>query len=453
MILGGRTLVIKILDAAQTAINILENAGFEAYIVGGCVRDSVLGNTPKDWDITTNALPDEMLEVFNEYRVIETGIKHGTVTVIINKFPLEITTYRIDGTYSDNRRPDSVSFTSEIKNDLCRRDFTINSMAYNSRNGFVDYFSGENDIKNKIIRCVGNPDTRFNEDALRILRALRFASVLSFDIEERTKESIFLNKHLLKNIAKERISVEFNKILMGNSAKRVLSDYNEIIKVFIPEIKEMIGFNQNNKHHHLDVWQHTLEAINNSEFDINIRLTMFFHDIAKPLTYTEDLNGVGHFYGHPKLSCEIAKNILKRLKYDNNTIETVYLLISYHDYRVKPEKKSIKRLLGKIGEINFKKLLCVQKADILGQNPILISEKLENIKKVEDLFNKIIEDNMCFSIKDLEVNGNDLMDMGIPKGKIIGEILNKLLEMVIDEKICNNNKILKTEALNLFKSR
>ena len=446
-------MVIEILNAAKTAINILENAGFEAYIVGGCVRDSVLNKSPKDWDITTNALPNEMLNAFKDYRVIETGIKHGTITVIIKNYSLEITTYRIDGTYSDNRRPDSVEFTENIKEDLCRRDFTINAMAYNPKLGFKDFFSGKEDIENKIIRCVGNPDTRFNEDALRILRALRFASVLSFDIEENTRKSIFLNKGLLKNIAKERIISEFNKILMGESAKKILTEYCEVIEVFIPEIKDMVGFKQNNKHHHLDVWQHTLETINNAEFDATIRLTMFFHDIAKPMTYTEDSNGVGHFYGHPKYSCEIAKKILKRLKYDNKTVETVYLLISYHDYRVKPEKKSIKKLLSKIGEDNFRSLMKVQEADILGQNPLFAYEKLETLKLVNTLFNEIIEENMCFSIKDLNINGNDLIGLGIPKGKVLGEILNNLLEMVMDEKISNDNNILKIEALNFLKSR
>lgn len=441
--------MIKIPKEVEYIIKTFELNSFEAYIVGGCVRDSILGKTPYDWDITTSALPDETIKCFKNFKIIETGLKHGTVTLVINSKFFEITTFRIDGDYTDNRRPDTVLFTPNLKEDLARRDFTINAMAYNQRVGLVDYFGGESDIKNRVIKCVGDSNLRFNEDSLRIMRALRFSSVLNFKIDLNTIESIHKNKLLLKKIAKERINIEFNKLLIGKNVRAILNDFYDVIEVFIPEIQQMIGFNQNNPYHHLDVWQHTLESICNSPNKLIYRLTMFFHDIGKPSCYTEDDNNIGHFYGHSKKSAEMAFCILKRLKYDNLTIMNVKILVLYHDYNLKASKSAVRRLLNKLGEEQARQLLEIKRADLKAHNPKYINE-IEVINKVEDLINIIIEENQCFSLKDLKINGRDLIAIGIPKGKEIGVILNRLMDLVIEEKLENDHQALITEALKLY---
>lgn len=442
---------ILIPQAPKRALNILNENGYEAYVVGGCVRDSLLGDSPKDWDITTNALPEETEKCFIGYKIIETGLKHGTITVMIDKEPLEITTYRIDGEYLDNRRPESVEFTSDIKEDLSRRDFTVNAMAYGLNDNFIDYFQGQEDLNRKIIRCVGDADKRFNEDALRILRALRFASVLDFTIDEETSKSIFRNKMLLKNIASERIIVEFNKLLCGKNAEFILNKYRDVIAVFIPEIKPMFDFDQKNPHHIYDVWKHTVKSVVSVPPNAVQRLAMLFHDIAKPACYHVDDNGVGHFYGHPIKSSQMTKDILKRLKYDNQTINTVKELVFFHDYRAVATNKSVKKLLNKSGEYIFSLLSDIQRADALAQNPIELQEKLNRIDAVEVTAKKIISSGLCFQIKDLALNGKDLINLGVPQGKRVGEVLEMLLKKVIEEKCENTKEDLTKQVKNLLK--
>ncbi|MBS4961035.1 MAG: HD domain-containing protein [Clostridiales bacterium] len=437
---------IQIPVYARKALDILTNEGYEAYVVGGCVRDSLLGRTPNDWDITTNALPKETIACFQGYRVIETGLKHGTVTVLIENKPVEITTFRIDGTYSDHRRPDHVTFTASLKEDLSRRDFTVNAMAYHPYRGLQDFFGGAMDLERKKVRCVGNADDRFKEDALRLLRAVRFASVLNFEIEEETSISIHKNKELLNNIASERLISELNKLLCGQKVGTMLLTYRDLFAVFIPELKEMFGFNQHNPHHYYDVYRHTVESLLCVRPVAVLRLALLFHDIAKPECFTMDQNGIGHFYGHPKKSAQLAEKIMKHLKYDNDTINTVCLLIGYHDYHMEPDIKKVRRLLGKIGEDNFHMLLEVQKADVLGQSDYDRENKLHRIEAVKLVLEDVMKKKLCCSIKELAVSGRDLISIGIPQGKELGELLRFLLKKVIDEEVPNQRAILLEEV-------
>ena len=430
-------MTINIPSEVQFIINTLEESGYEAYVVGGCVRDAVLGVEPKDWDICTSALPQQTINCFEGQRIIETGLQHGTVTLLLNHTSFEITTFRVDGIYSDNRRPDKVDFVNDIKEDLLRRDFTINAMAYNPTVGLVDFFGGLNDINGKIIRCVGDADKRFQEDALRVMRALRFASVLYFSIDENTSQAIHRNKSLLKNIAVERIAVELNKLIIGRNVSDVLLQYHSVLTEFIPEIKNMVGFNQNNPYHHLDVWEHTVTSIAKATVNHVIRLSMLFHDIAKPLCYTEDERG-GHFYGHPKVCSDMAKEILQRLKYDNDTIDAVTQLVLYHDAEIHPRKKHIKRWLNKIGELRLRQLLEIKFADANAQSPEFNQKKIDLLNAVAPVINEIMKQQQCFSLKDLAINGKDIIAAGVSEGVKVGVILNHLMDMVIDEQVEND---------------
>jgi len=428
-------MVIEIPSQVNTALSLLSKAGFEAFVVGGCVRDSLLGVAPYDWDITTSATPEETEKVFKNYRLIETGLQHGTVTVLIDKMPLEITTYRIDGKYSDNRHPDSVSFTRNLKDDLSRRDFTVNALAYNPEKGLVDCFGGVDDLNSKTIRCVGNADERFNEDALRILRAIRFSSVLGFKIENKTSESVFKNKELLNNIAKERIRVELVKLLNGKDVRRVLLDYRDIIAVFIPELIPCFDYPQNTPYHCFDVYTHTAYTVEAAPEEF--RIAMLLHDIAKPDCRTTDENGVDHFKGHPKRSSEIAFEILKRLRFDNATIDKTVKFISVHDEKLPLSLYEALKLLKRIGEDGYNYLITAKYADNQGKaNKHSGEDLLENMQKYLD---EIKENNLCYSVKQLDVTGNDLINAGIPAGKQIGQTLDMLVNAVIDGK-CENKK-------------
>lgn len=422
----------------QKAIEILEKAGFEAYAVGGCVRDFILCKTPFDIDITTSALPNDIIKAFSDFKVIKTGLKHGTVTVIIDSNPIEITTFRIDGKYNDSRHPENISFTNDIIEDLKRRDFTINAIAYNPKTGFKDPFGGKNDIKNKIIKTVGNPEIRFSEDALRILRALRFSSVLGFCIEKNTSESIHKCKNLLKNISFERINKEFSGIICGKNAEKVLFDYKDVINVFIPEIKPMIGFAQQNPHHIYDVYVHTLKVTANVLQEKVTRLCAFFHDIGKPFVFTKDEKGIGHFYSHQKKSVEIALNVLNRLRYDKKTISDVTEIIKYHDLPLKTEKE-VKKWLGYYGDENFKRFLSIKRGDILAQSPKYL-DNLEKLEKIYNIYKEIKAKNDCIKISDLKINGDDLIALGYKEGKKIGETLNFILEQIINDNLKNEKK-------------
>lgn len=429
---------IRLPEYAKIAMKVLNDNGFEAFVVGGCVRDGIMGKTAADWDMTTSATPQETLEAFKDFRTIPTGIKHGTITVLIDKQPLEITTFRIDGEYTDNRRPDSVNFTRDIENDLSRRDFTVNAMVYNEKSGIVDLFGGMEDIKNKIIRCVGDPDKRFNEDALRIMRAIRFSATLGFEIEEKTAKSIKENKHLLKNIAAERIRVELEKLLLGKDAERILLEFSDVIFEIIPELEKTSGVKQNCPYHVYDVWEHIVKSVAVSEKNKYIRLCMLLHDIGKPQMKTTDEKGQDHFKGHAALSSDIAYEILKRLRYDNKTISVVTKLIFHHDDRMYNAPHNVKKHAAKYG-FDFLYLLDkVSRADILAQNPemndriFLCDNYIEKLRELED-------ENPCLEISDLKVNGNDLISLGF-KGKEIGETLEKLLDKVIKNEIKNSKE-------------
>ena len=424
----------------KLAIEKLNENGYEAYIVGGCVRDSLMGCTPKDYDITTSAEPGETETVFRDFRVIETGIKHGTVTVVINNIPLEITTFRIDSEYLDNRHPKNVTFTKSLEEDTARRDFTMNALAYNNEKGLCDFYGGASDIKNKIIRCVGDADKRFNEDALRIMRALRFSSVLGFDIEENTKTAMFNNKHLLKNISSERLASELVKLLCGENVKKILLEYIDILGVFIPELLPMKGFEQHNKHHIYDVWTHTAIAAENIDASPVLRLAALFHDVGKPQCFFMK-DGEGHFYGHAEISSAIAENVLSRLKFDNATKNTVVKLVKIHDVQIEETDKAIKRCLNKHTPPIFFMLLKLKRADTLAQSGIC-RDRLEYISRLEAQANELLNSNVCFSLNDLAVNGNDLIALGLKPGRQLGSILNTLLEKVISGELQNNKEVM-----------
>ena len=440
--------MIKLPVQAQKALNRLNNAGYEASIVGGIVRNSIMGREQSDIDITTSALPQQTKEVFKDYTVIETGIKHGTVTVIIDGAPLEITTYRIEKSYSDNRHPDEVEFSTKLKDDCARRDFTMNAVCYNPQTGIMDFYGGVNDINSGIIRCVGDADTRFKEDALRILRAVRFASVLGFKIEESTRQAIFTNKDLLKNISAERVYEELNKLLCGKYVKDILLEYVDVLGVFIPEILPLKNFDQRNYHHIYDVLTHTAVAVENCPAIPQLRLAALLHDFGKPASFTIDDKGVGHFYGHGDISWKISKDILSRLKVSNEDYNLITHLVKYHDVLIEPNEKSVKRALNKHGEETLRLLLLIKRADNAGQNIELFNRK-EEYDQLESVIDSVIKDSECFSLKQLAIKGDDLINLGIKPSAQMGQILNTMLEMVINGDIPNDKTVLLAEAKNI----
>ena len=418
----------------------LEKCGHEAYMVGGCVRDSVLGRKPHDYDICTSATPDEILQAFPYEEIIPTGLQHGTVTILINKEPFEVTTYRIDGDYSDNRRPDNITFTKNLVEDLRRRDFTINAMAYNPKTGLIDPFNGLEDIKEEKIRCVGSAKDRFGEDTLRILRAIRFASQFGFVIEPDTDWEIHQQHKKLKNISVERINSEFCKIVSSDSFCVQLLLYKDVFSLFIPELKSMFDFQQNNPYHAYDVFGHTVHAIKqcNSD-DLVVKLAVFFHDFGKPHSYQDGEDGIRHFKGHGKVSAEITDSIMKRLRFDNETRNNVVELVYYHDATFEVGKKYVKRWLNKIGEKQFRRLLEVRRADIKGQKTDYEKSRIEKVDNIEKNLEEILAEKSCFSLKDLTVNGNDVKEvMKLKEGKDIGYWLNEILKRVIDGELENN---------------
>lgn len=433
-------------DDVKHILNTLSANGYEAFVVGGCVRDTMLGKVPHDWDICTNAKPDEIKMCFESFNTFDSGIKHGTISVVFNKEVYEITTYRIDGDYKDNRHPQSVTFTNDIALDLSRRDFTINAMAYNDVVGIVDPFDGQADLADKKIRCVRNADERFCEDALRIIRALRFAATYGFDIDEETAKSISANRKLLNNIAVERINTEFTKLICGCTAAKILDKFRDVIAVFIPELKAEFEFNQNSRHHKYDLWHHTLCSLDSVEPDAVMRMTMLLHDIGKPQCKTTDEKGESHFIGHPAQSAEISRKILRRMKYSNEFIDECVCLIRNHDVRYSGSPKQLKRLVARIGESRTHKLFKIFRADIMAQSDYKKQKKLALVDLAEKDFNTIIETEQCFSLKQLKVNGKDMIGLGIKDGRKIGSVLNKLLNMVIDDEIPNDRQKLLKKA-------
>ena len=431
---------IEVPEPVGYIIQELEKCGHEAYMVGGCVRDSILGRKPHDYDICTSATPDEILKAFPNEEIIPTGLQHGTVTILINKEPFEVTTYRIDGDYSDNRRPDNVTFTKNLVEDVRRRDFTINAMAYNPKTGLIDPFNGMEDIKYKKIRCVGSAEDRFNEDALRILRAIRFEAQLDFAGLPETMFEIDRQYERLKDISVERINSEFCKIVASNRFCVELVLYPDVFSLFIPELKDMIGFQQNNPYHAYDVFDHTVHAIEKCESnDLIVRLAVFFHDFGKPHSYQDGEDGIRHFKGHGKVSAEITDSIMKRLRFDNETRNNVVELVYYHDATFEVGKKYVKRWLNKIGEKQFRRLLEVRKADIKGQKTDYEKSRIEKVNNIESILEKILQEQECFSLKDLAVNGNDVKrTMNLKEGKNIGYWLNDILKRVMDGELKNN---------------
>lgn len=442
-------LKIKIPSGANEIIHTLQSNGYEAFLCGGAVRDSILGRPIHDYDITTSATPDEMLEIFKGKRIIETGLQHGTITIVIDGEPYEVTTYRIDGNYSDNRRPDKVTFTKSLEEDLKRRDFTINAMAYNDEVGLIDPFNGMKDIKYHKIRCVGRAEDRFSEDALRILRAIRFASQLGFVLEPDTDWNISKMYKNLENISIERINSEFCKIVASSDFCVQMVLYHEVFSLFIPEIKDMFGFQQNNPYHMYDVWDHTVHAIEYCESDdLVTRLAVFFHDIGKPHCYQDGEDGIRHFKGHGRVSADMTDEIMKRLRFDNDTREKVVQLIYYHDATFEVGEKYVKRWLNKIGEEQFRRLLNVRRADIKAQAYTEQESRLQKIDNIEYILEEVLQKDECFSLKDLAVNGKDLIEIGYKPGKEIGNTLNCLLQLVI-EGVCPNEK---SELLKYIKT-
>lgn len=423
-------------------INILHSNGYEAFLCGGAVRDSILGRTIHDYDITTSATPDEMMEIFKDKRIIETGLQHGTITIVIDGEPYEVTTYRIDGNYSDSRRPDKVTFTKSLEEDLKRRDFTINAMAYNDEVGLVDPFNGMEDIEYYKIRCVGRAEDRFSEDALRILRAIRFASQLGFVVDSDVSLNIHKMYKNLENISIERINSEFCKIAASSDFCVQMVLYHEVFSLFIPEIKNMFGFQQNNPYHIYDVWNHTVHAIEYCESDdLVTRLSVFFHDIGKPHCYQDSEDGIRHFKGHGRVSADMTDKIMKRLRFDNDTREKVVELVYYHDATFEVGKKYVKRWLNKIGEEQFKRLLNIRRADIKAQADINQETRLQKIDNIGYILEEVLQDDECFSLKDLAVNGKDVMDtMLIKSGKEVGYWLNEILTRVIDGRLKNDRE-------------
>lgn len=432
------------------AINLLQSAGFEAYAVGGCVRDSLLGKTPNDWDITTSAKPEDMKSVFADFHCIDTGIKHGTVTVVIDGEPLEITTFRLDGEYEDNRHPKSVTFTSNLGADLGRRDFTVNAMAYSKMTGTVDLFGGQNDLKNKIIRCVGDPDRRFNEDALRILRALRFASALDFEIEEKTAQSLLKNRALLGNISEERIAKELLKLVCGKGAKRILTDFAPVLFEILPELQPMYKNSHDNPHHCYDIYEHTLIAVDSIDPEPTLRFAMLLHDCGKPAVKKFDENGVAHFYGHQRISAEISAQILARLKVSNKFRDEILFLVSNHDrWELYENTEKMPRYLSKFGLDGVLNLLKVMRADVLAQSPEY-RYRLDQIADAEETAKNLAAQKPCLSLSELQINGRTLMDIGIPQGRKLGAVLAQLLDEVIDGVTKNTQEALTTRAREIY---
>lgn len=430
---------MTIKSTPREALELLCSNGYEAYLVGGCVRDYAMGIEPYDYDICTNALPEQILFVFSEYRTVETGIRHGTVTVIIDNSPIEITTYRSDGQYTAHRTPKQVAFVRDLKSDLSRRDFTINSICCDKDGKMVDIFGGMADIERMIIRAIGNPYTRFEEDALRILRAIRFASVLGFSIEENTEKALFDKSYLLDFVSAERKLTELKKLLLGKNVTEVLLRYREIIARIIPEVSRTFDFEQNSLHHSFDVWEHICRTVGSIEPDIVLRLTMLFHDIGKPDCKTVGKNGRYHFYGHMLKSAELARVSLSRLRCDNETSGLVCELITQHDNRIKSDVYSVRRFISQHGWYFFDRYLKIRRADISAQSDYLRQEKLCDIGQIEAVANEIRQRGDCISLCQLKINGNDLVLLGL-EGKSIGRCLQDTLDAVMRDEIPNKKE-------------
>ncbi len=438
---------IAVPEKGQYIIKTLQKAGFEAYAVGGCVRDSILGREPQDWDITTSARPQQVKALFP--RTIDTGLQHGTVTVMLRGEGFEVTTYRIDGSYEDSRHPSQVSFTADLREDLRRRDLTINAMAYNDTAGLVDLFGGLADLKARMVRCVGDPGERFREDALRILRAIRFSAQLGYTIEKDTAAAIAKLAPTLSRISAERIQTELTKLMLSPNPDYLRTAYDTgVTKVFFPEFDRAMETPQNHPHHCHGVGEHILHALGCVEADKVLRLAVLLHDIGKPAVLTTDSEGRSHFHGHAAVSGKMAENILRRLRYDNETILKVCRLVQYHDFGngMDMDIRMARRAIHRIGEDAFPALFAVKKADILAQSDYLRQEKLANLENWQNLYEEILAEHQCVSLKTLAVSGKDLIDAGWRPGRELGETLNRLLELVLEDPAGNTKERLLAAA-------
>ena len=422
----------------------LESAGFEAYAVGGCVRDTLMGRIPSDWDMCTSASPDEMKQVFSDMHVVETGLRHGTLTVVLDHVPYEITSFRLEGAYTDHRRPDSVTFVTDLREDLSRRDFTVNAMAAGMDGSVIDMFGGQDDISSRLVRCVGDPEERFREDALRVLRALRFASVLDFDIEEKTAEAALKLAPTLSMVSAERISSELMKTLCGPGAGRILRRFPGIFTVIIPDLAVMQGYDQNNHHHKYDLWEHTVRVLENVPPVPDMRLAMLLHDVGKPAVCTKDSWGESHFPGHQAASEVVARRVVDDLKLDRATAERVCLLVRWHDINFHNEqgepdltRSFLLRRLNRFGEKDLRDLIRIHRADRIGTGISSVEKEDARMKLRMDALDALIEEQACFSLRDLAVNGRDLTERGF-RGREVGETLNALLRAVMDGKADNS---------------
>ena len=437
---------MKEFPKAEALLKRLEDAGFEAYYVGGCVRDHLMGRAVHDVDITTNALPEQTAAVFEGYKVIPTGIRHGTVTVIAEGTPYEITTYRVDGSYSDSRRPDSVEFTPDIVQDLARRDFTMNAIAMDIRGNIVDPFGGRGDIEHSLIRCVGEPEKRFTEDALRIMRGIRFASQLGFGIEEKTAQAIIDMRGRLSIISRERVREELDKLLCGKDCGKVLTDYRVIIAEIIPEMVACFGFDQFSRYHKYDVYEHIVKAVTSAPQDqLILRRALLLHDIAKPQMFTLDENGVGHFKGHAKVSAEMAKEILTRLRFDNRTIALTSQLISHHSDKIHSERQ-IRLMVSEFGIETFLMLMDFKKYDNCGKNDFVLDENKE-FDRFKVIAREFADSGECITLSQLAISGSDLTELGF-RGKEIGTALAQLHSLVISGDLPNDKQALTNYILN-----
>lgn len=439
---------IRIPESAAKVLDRLHELGYEACVVGGCVRDSLLGIVPGDWDITTSATPEQVHAAFS--RTIDTGIAHGTVTVRMDGQSYEVTTYRIDGCYADHRHPDSVQFTSSLVEDLKRRDFTINAMAYNDRDGLIDHFQGMQDLQNGIVRCVGNPGDRFTEDALRIFRAVRFCAKLGFVLDPATREAAGELAGSLRFVSAERIRMELEKLLVSPHPEMIRLAWEcGITKVVLPEFDAMMEAVQNNAHHQVTVGEHTIRTMEACPPDRILRLVMLLHDSGKPACQTIDEKGVYHYHGHAVPGAETAKKVCERLRYDKATERIVVQLIRNHSLYPELSEEGVRRAVVQLGEDLFPLFLKVKRADICGQNLQVQEQKLRYMDEVEDIYQRILERGDCLNLRNLAVDGNDLIAAGLPKGEVLGRILNALLDEVLADPCANRKELLLDKAAEL----
>ena len=432
----------EIPDGARHILQTLNSAGYEAYLVGGCVRDLLRGVEPHDWDICTSALPEETERCFADRRVIETGLKHGTVTVLEEGEPYEITTYRTEGPYSDSRRPDFVRFVPGLEEDLARRDFTMNAIAMDLQGNLRDPYGGVDDIKAGLIRCVGEPGHRFQEDGLRVMRALRFAAVFGYEIEEQTAETVHENRAMLDRVAEERINVELRKLLVGKDAGNVLRQYPDVFCQFWPELGPLVTLEQHNPWHCWGGWEHTIHAVEAAPADVTLRLAMLLHDIGKPACKSTDEQGIDHFYGHPAVSAQMADEMLRALKFDSKTQERVLLLVERHDIQMPPRSQVIRRWLNRLGPEAFFQLLEVKRADNMGQAPEKVQDRLVELDEIKAKAEQILAERQCLTLKDLAVDGRDVIAAGIEPGPEVGRVLEELLERVLSGEVPNEREVL-----------